>query len=180
MPRARRAAAGVFGRENVYFELQKNGLALQDKCNEGIVRIARELAAAWWHWRRALSAAEDYEHHTALLCVQTKSTLAAPKLTFESNQFYLRDCGEMSDAFAEWPEAIRARWRSRALLGRARARQAADPQLRDADGAARGLLRARVGEGLCLRYGDPAPAEALKRVSWSSRSSIAWASTPTF
>ena len=34
---------------------------------------------------------EDYDHHTALLCVQTKSTLAAPKMTFETNEFYLRD-----------------------------------------------------------------------------------------
>src|SRR5205823_37789 len=33
----------IFGPENVYFELQKNGLAPQEKCNEGIVRIAREL-----------------------------------------------------------------------------------------------------------------------------------------
>src|SRR6202042_2308051 len=29
---------GVFGAENVYFEVQKNGLAAQEKCNEGIVR----------------------------------------------------------------------------------------------------------------------------------------------
>src|SRR5712691_10278615 len=29
----------VFGAENVYFEVQKNGLTRQDKCNEGIVRI---------------------------------------------------------------------------------------------------------------------------------------------
>src|SRR5690348_16413298 len=28
----------VFGADNVYFEVQKNGLAAQEKCNEGIVR----------------------------------------------------------------------------------------------------------------------------------------------
>ena len=49
---------------------------------------------------------EDYDHHTALLCVQTKSTIAQPKMTFETNEFYLRDSGEMIAAFAEWPEAI--------------------------------------------------------------------------
>jgi DNA polymerase-3 subunit alpha len=69
----------VFGRESVYFEVQKNGLAAQDKCNEGIVRIAGELGGSLVgtgdvHYLRR----EDYEHHTALLCVQTKSTLAAP------------------------------------------------------------------------------------------------------
>ena len=33
------------GDDNVYFEVQKNGLTIQDKCNEGIVRIAREVGA---------------------------------------------------------------------------------------------------------------------------------------
>ena len=33
----------VFGADDVYFEVQKNGVAEQDKANEGIVRIAREL-----------------------------------------------------------------------------------------------------------------------------------------
>ena len=98
---------GVFGRENVYFEVQKNGLAAQDKCNEGIVRIAGELGGRLVgtgdvHYLRR----EDYDHHTALLCVQTKSTLAAPKMTFETNEFYLRDSAEMHSAFAEWPEAV--------------------------------------------------------------------------
>ncbi len=71
----------VFGPEDVYFEVQKNGIADQDKANEGIVRIAREVG-------RPLVATgdvhylgrEDYDNHRALLCVQTKSTLAEPKL----------------------------------------------------------------------------------------------------
>src|ERR671924_395698 len=33
----------VFGSDNVYFEVQRNGVAEQDKANEGIVRIAAEL-----------------------------------------------------------------------------------------------------------------------------------------
>jgi DNA polymerase III subunit alpha len=99
--------ARIFGSDNLYFEVQKNGLALQDKCNEGIARIAREMGGSLVgtgdvHYLRR----EDYDHHTALLCVQTKSTIAEPKLTFETNEFYLRDSGEMIAAFAEWPEAI--------------------------------------------------------------------------
>ena len=87
--------------------MQKNGLAAQEKCNEHIVRIAREVGGRLVgtgdvHYLRR----EDYEHHTALLCVQTKSTLAEPKLTFETNEFYLRDSDEMARAFAEWPEAL--------------------------------------------------------------------------
>ena len=97
----------VFGAENVYFEVQKNGLAAQDKANEGIVRIARELGrplvgTADVHYLRR----EDYHHHAALLCVQTKSTLSAPKMSFETNEFYLRSSQEMAELFAEWPEAL--------------------------------------------------------------------------
>src|SRR3712207_2391446 len=81
----------VFGPEDVYFEVQKNGIDDQDKANEGIVRIARELgrplvATADVHYLRR----EDYDNHSALLCVQTKSTLAAPKLSFDTNEFFLK------------------------------------------------------------------------------------------
>jgi DNA polymerase-3 subunit alpha len=98
------------GPDNVYFEVQKNGIDLQDKCNEGIVRIARELGrpvvgTSDVHYLRR----EDYHHHAALLCVQTKSTLAAPKISFDTNEFFLRSSEEMHDAFAEQC-ADPARW----------------------------------------------------------------------
>ena len=97
----------AFGADNVYFEVQKNGLAAQEQANEGIVRIARELGRPLVgtgdvHYLRR----EDYNHHAALLCVQTKSTLAQPKISFETNEFYLRSTDEMAEAFAEWPEAL--------------------------------------------------------------------------
>src|SRR4051794_21641976 len=74
----------IFGRENVYFEVQKNGLVEQDKANAGIVKIANEVGrplvgTADVHYLRR----EDYDHHKALLCVQTKSTLLEPKLSFD-------------------------------------------------------------------------------------------------
>src|SRR5579872_5214460 len=34
---------GALGRENVYFEVQRNGLDLQERCNEEIVRLAAEM-----------------------------------------------------------------------------------------------------------------------------------------
>jgi DNA polymerase III subunit alpha len=158
---------GVFGPQNVYFEVQKNGLAAQEKCNEGIVRIAREVGGSLVgtgdvHYLRR----EDHEHHTALLCVQTKSTIAAPKLTFETNEFYLRDSSEMVTAFADWPEAIAStleiaeRCSVELELGKQRI-----PSYQTPDGSSeREYLRARVQEGLRLRYGDPPSAQALERV----------------
>ena len=49
---------------------------------------------------------EDYHHHAALLCVQTKSTLAAPKMSFDTNEFYLKSSQEMAESFAATPEAL--------------------------------------------------------------------------
>jgi DNA polymerase-3 subunit alpha len=157
----------VFGSENVYFEVQKNGLAAQDKCNEGIVRIAGEVGGRLVgtgdvHYLRR----EDYDHHTALLCVQTKSTLAQPKMTFETNEFYLRDSGEMVAAFAEWPEAISSTLEiaERCSVELELGKQLI-PSFSTPDGATeQEYLRARVLEGLHLRYGDPPPAQALERM----------------
>ncbi len=157
----------VFGAENVYFEVQKNGLAPQDKCNEGIVRIAKELGGSLVgtgdvHYLRR----EDYDHHTALLCVQTKSTIAAPKLTFDTNEFYLRDSEEMSRTFAEWPEAIAStveiaeRCSVELELGKQLIPSYSTPDGSDE----REYLRARVQEGLRARYGDPPPAAAVERM----------------
>ncbi len=157
----------IFGQDNLYFEVQKNGLTPQDKCNEGIVRIAREMGGSLVgtgdvHYLRR----EDYDHHTALLCVQTKSTLAAPKMTFETNEFYLRDSAEMASAFAEWPEAISS---TIEIAERCNVALELDNQLipkyETPDGSSeRDYLRSQVQLGLGVRYGDPPPAEALARM----------------
>jgi DNA polymerase-3 subunit alpha len=156
----------AFGAENVYFEVQKNGIALQDRCNEEIVRFAREfgrpiVGTGDVHYLRR----EDHHHHTALLCVQTKSTLAEPKLTFETNEFYLRDNEEMQRSFAEWPEALAT---TLEIAERCNVEIELDRQLIPRfpvpDGEDdRGYLRREVLRGLELRYGSPIPAEAMER-----------------
>src|SRR5690348_10024716 len=170
---AARAHAGemidAFGADNVYFEVQKNGLAAQDQANEGIVRVARELGRPLVgtgdvHYLRR----EDYHHHAALLCVQTKSTLSQPKISFDTNEFYLRSTDEMMQSFAEWPEALAStleiaeRCDVELELGRQLI-----PRYPTPDGLTeRDYLRQRVQEGLTLRYGDPPPADALERADY--------------
>src|SRR5579875_449790 len=157
------------GNDNVYFEVQKNGIDLQDKCNEGIVRIAREVGrpvvgTGDVHYLRR----EDHHHHAALLCVQTKSTLAAPKITFDTNEFYLRSTEEMADSFAEWPEAIPTtleiaeRCNVEIALGGQLIPSFPTPDGRDE----RSYLRELVDEGLRRRYGDPIPADARERADY--------------
>src|SRR5579862_7462293 len=156
----------AFGADNVYFEVQKNGLAEQERANEGIVRIARELGRPLVgtgdvHYLRR----EDYHHHAALLCVQTKSTLAQPKISFDTNEFYLRSTQEMADAFAEWPEALASTLEiaERCSVELELGRQLI-PRYPTPDGSSeQEYLRQIVQAGLRFRYADPPPAEALER-----------------
>ncbi|MGI8440543.1 MAG: DNA polymerase III subunit alpha [Thermoleophilaceae bacterium] len=159
--------AGIFGAENLYFELQRNGIPEQDKANDGIVRIAREMGrplvgTADVHYLRR----EDYEHHSALLCVQTKSTLAQPKLSFDTNEFFLKSSEEMAESFSPWPEAIAStveiaeRCSTELELGKMLIPSYPTPEA-EKEGV---YLRRLAEEGLRVRYGDPPPEEALRRL----------------
>jgi DNA polymerase III subunit alpha len=159
----------AFGPEQVYFEVQKNGIAEQDKANEGIVRYARELGrplvgTADVHYLRR----EDFEDHAALLCVQTKSTLEAPKMSFDTNEFYLKDSEEMAASFAEWPEAVPTTLEiaercnieielGKLLLPRYPTPDGEEPEV---------MLRRVAEEGMRARYGDPLPAQAVERMEF--------------
>jgi DNA polymerase-3 subunit alpha len=159
----------AFGADDVYFEVQKNGLAEQERANEGIVRIARELGRPLVgtgdvHYLRR----EDYDNHRALLCVQTKSTLQDPKITFDTNEFYLRSGEEMAAAFSQWPEALHStleiaeRCDVELELGRQLI-----PRYPTPDGVGEAsYLETLVQEGLRRRYGAPPPAQAVERARY--------------
>jgi DNA polymerase-3 subunit alpha len=160
---------GAIGADNVYFEVQRNGLPVQDACNEQIVEIARKcgrplVGTGDVHYLRR----EDYQRHAALLCVQTKSVLSQPKISFEANEFYLRSNQEMADAFAPWPEAIAStveiaeRCDVELELGRQLIPSYPTPEgIGEAE-----YLRRLVSEGLRRRYGDPVPAGASERAEY--------------
>jgi DNA polymerase III subunit alpha len=159
----------AFGADQVYFELQSNGIDEQEKANEGIVRFAGELgrplvATADVHYLRR----EDYDNHAALLCVQTKSTLEAPKLTFDRNEFFLKSPQEMAASFARWPEAvpmtveIAERCEVEIELGKLLLPRYPTPEGEEQEA----MLRRIAAEGLGARYGDPAPAAASERLEF--------------
>jgi DNA polymerase-3 subunit alpha len=157
----------VFGPEDVYFEVQRNGVAEQEQVNEAIARFAAEMgrplvATADVHYLRR----EDHQHHAALLCVQTKSTLAAPKMSFETNEFFLKSSEEMAQAFADMPGAVAATLEiaercgvslelKKQLIPRFDCPEELDEK---------GYLRQLVEQGLRRRYGEPPPAEAVERM----------------
>jgi DNA polymerase-3 subunit alpha len=159
----------IFGADDLYFEIQSNGIAEQAKANEGIVRSARELgrplvATADVHYLRR----EDYSNHAALLCVQTKSTLEQPKLSFDTNEFFLKSADEMAESFADWPESVPTtleiadRCELELELGKLLL-----PRFPTPDGEQpREMLHRLAREGLRRRYGDPPPAEAVERLDF--------------
>jgi DNA polymerase-3 subunit alpha len=159
----------AFGPEQVYFEVQKNGIEEQERANQGIARFARELGrplvgTADVHYLRR----EDFDNHAALLCVQTKSTLEAPKMSFDTNEFYLKSSEEMTESFAEWPEAIPStieiaeRCSLNIELGSLLLPRYPTPD----DEEPEAMLRRIATEGLRERYGDPPPAEAVERMEF--------------
>jgi DNA polymerase-3 subunit alpha len=159
----------AFGPEQVYFEVQKNGIEEQERANQGIVRFARELGrplvgTADVHYLRR----EDFDNHAALLCVQTKSTLEAPKMSFDTNEFYLKSSEEMAESFSEWPEAVPTtieiadRCSLDIQLGSLLLPRYPTPDGEEPEA----MLRRIAAEGLRERYGDPPPAEAVERMEF--------------
>ncbi len=160
----------IYGHDNVYFEIQKNGVPEQEVANEGIVRLAREfgrplIGTGDVHYLRA----EDYDSHEALLCVQTGSLLSDPKrMSFATNEFYLRSSEEMAQKFAEWPEALAStlevaeRCEVEIELGKQLI-----PRFECPEGMVESeYLRRLVMDGLSWRFGDPIPAAALERAEY--------------
>src|SRR4051794_4141567 len=157
----------IFGPEDVYLEVQKNGLTEQEQVNEAMRKFASQtgrplVATADVHYLRK----EDFNHHAALLCVQTKSTLAQPKMSFTTNEFFLKSTQEMVDSFAEFPGAIESTLEIAercdveiALGGQLIPRFECPDGLTEKD-----YLRRLVEAGLRRRYGDPPPAHAVERM----------------
>ncbi len=132
-----------------------------------MVRFGREMGrplvgTADVHYLRR----EDYHHHAALLCVQTKSTLAAPKMSFDTNEFYLKSSQEMEESFAATPEALAStleiaeRCDVGIELGKQLIPRFDCPEGKDE----KAYLRELVLAGMRERYGDPPPAEAIERM----------------
>jgi DNA polymerase-3 subunit alpha len=97
----------IFGKDNLFVELQDHGLAEQRRTNPKLVELARRLGAPLLatndsHYCRR----QDAETHDALLCVQTGALMADPKrFKFEGTEYYLKSAAEMRQCFAELPEA---------------------------------------------------------------------------
>ncbi len=98
----------IFGKENLYLELQEHGIEEQRPVNEAIIRLSEKtglklVASNDIHY----TFKKDSEAHDVLLCIQTGHTLDDPKrLKFGSQEFYMKSQEEMYDLFRDVPEAL--------------------------------------------------------------------------
>lgn len=108
--------------DDFYVELQRHGMAEQDKVNEVLVKLARKyqvkiIASNDSHYVEQ----SDFNAHDILLCINTGEKITTPamrdfadddlnmkgkRFAFPNDQFYFKTTAEMSQVFSDLPEAL--------------------------------------------------------------------------
>jgi len=98
----------IFGRGNFYLELQKNGIDEQNLVNQKLVQLSRETGIPLVATNDAhYLTREDARVHEILLCIQTgKSINDENRMTFSTDEVYVKSPDEMYEAFKNIPEAL--------------------------------------------------------------------------
>ncbi len=97
----------IFGKDNLFVELQDHGIPSQKRTNPMLLRIAQDLGAPLLATNDShYTHRHDADSHDALLCVQTNSFKNDPKrFRFDGTEHYLKTAQEMRHVFSELPEA---------------------------------------------------------------------------
>jgi DNA polymerase-3 subunit alpha len=167
----------IFGRDNLFVELQDHGLADQHRTNPQLMEIARRLNAPLLATNDShYTHREDAVAHDALLCVQTGALLAdTNRFKFDGTEHYLKTANEMRHLFRDVPEAcdntllIAERADVQIELGKPSLPEFPVPDRFTGatyEDRALAYLRDLTMEGARQRYGDPVPAEVLQRLDF--------------
>jgi len=98
----------IFGKNNFFLEVQDQGLEIEKRVNQELVRMSRETGIP-------LVATNDCHYLTqadaraqeVLLCIQTGKTMSDPqRMKFATDQFYFKTAAEMAQVFRELPDAV--------------------------------------------------------------------------
>ncbi len=98
----------IYGKGNFYLELQYNGIHEQNELNTKLIDLSNKtgiplVATNDVHYLNR----EDSKMHDVLLCVQTQTTVNDPdRMTFETDEFYLKSPDEMKVWFSKIHGAI--------------------------------------------------------------------------
>ena len=97
----------IFGRDNLFVEIQDQGIPAQHQTNPKLIEIARKIKAPLLATNDShYTHREDHLAHDALLCVQTGALISDPKrFKFHGDEHYLKSAAEMRDLFRHWESA---------------------------------------------------------------------------
>ena len=98
----------IFGKDHYFIELQDHGMEEQKRTNPLLIKLAKDLGIGLVATNdNHYVYQEDADAHEILLCVQTGKTRDdETRMTFPSDQFYLKSREEMELLFGEYPEAL--------------------------------------------------------------------------
>ncbi len=161
----------IFGRDNLFVEIQDHGIPEQHRTNPKLVDIARRIGAPLLATNDShYTHRHDAKAHDALLCVQTGSVMSdANRFKFHGDEHYLKSAAEMRHLFRELPEACdNTLW----IAERAELTiEFGTPQLPvfpipagfadDTD-----YLRHLTFEGAHRRWGSPLPEHVVERLAY--------------
>ncbi len=164
----------IFGRDNLFVELQDHGLAAQRETNPKLVELARRIGAPLLATNDShYTHQHDHEAHDALLCVQTGAVLADPdRFRFEGHEHYLKTSAEMRYLFRELPEAcdntlwIAERADLEITFGEALLPDFALPEGFETD---KEYLEYLCWEGARERWGSDLPPAVVERLAYELR-----------
>ncbi|MFZ0214125.1 MAG: DNA polymerase III subunit alpha [Candidatus Acidiferrales bacterium] len=98
----------IFGKQNFFLEVQDQGLDVDKRVNQGVVRLAKEsgiplVATNDCHYLTK----SDAHAQEVLLCIQTGKTMSdTSRMRFATDQFYFKTAEEMAQVFRELPDAL--------------------------------------------------------------------------
>jgi DNA polymerase-3 subunit alpha len=97
----------IFGKDNLFVELQDHGIPEQHKTNPQLLDLARRIGAPLLATNDSHYVhREDAVAQDALLCVQTGSLMSDPdRFKFHGDEHYLKSAAEMRSLFDEVAEA---------------------------------------------------------------------------
>ncbi|MDP6867582.1 MAG: DNA polymerase III subunit alpha, partial [Acidimicrobiales bacterium] len=97
----------IFGKDNLFIELQDQGIPEQHRTNPMLERLAVDLGAPLLATNDShYTHRDDAKAHDALLCVQTGSLMSDPdRFRFSGEEHYLKSAAEMRHLFRDVPSA---------------------------------------------------------------------------
>ena len=161
----------IFGRDNLFVELQDHGIPEQQRTNPQLIRLAEELGAPLLATNDShYTCEDDAVAHDALLCVQTGSLMSDEnRFRFHGTQHYVKSAREMRDLFREVPAAcdntlwIAERCNVEIEFGNPQLPDFPLPAGFDRDDA---YLEHLAFEGARERWGDPLPDAVVERLAY--------------